>query len=137
MQLRHAHVIAGVFVLAAFVLTGQYMHWGLGHLRDVPDAPRLLYRSSHIYLMFAGACNLALGLYMRMHTQRLAMAMQVVGSALLLISPLLLGLSFFLESPAPERDFQRPLAAFGTYLAFAGVLLQGASAWVAARRGGH
>ncbi len=133
MQLRQVHVVVGLTTLVAFVLTGQYMHWMLDHLRGMPDAPRLLYRSSHIYLMFAGACNLAVGIYLRMLDERRARLLQWIGSAFMIIAPLMLAISFFIESPVPKDGFKRSMAQLGAYLTFGGVLLHSIATWASVR----
>jgi hypothetical protein len=35
------------------------------HLRGLDDTTRMLFRSTHIYLLFAALLNLALGLYLK------------------------------------------------------------------------
>lgn len=120
----------GVLALATFALTGQYMHWGLDHLKGLPDATRLLYRSAHIYLMFAGLCNLLAGLHCPEFAKLSARRLRIVGSALLLVSPALFVLSFFSEI---SLGVDRPLLRLGIYASFGGVLLQAAGAWVERR----
>lgn len=132
MRLRHYHTAAGALALAAFVLSGQYMHWSLGHLRDMPDVPRLLYRSSHIYLLFAGLLNLALGLYLQMQAAPRARVVQAVGSVMLMASPVFFGWSFLAESQQPS--IERQLLRLGIYLSFGGVVLHTVAAWLARSR---
>ena len=127
MRLKALHVTVGIATLIAFALTGQYMHWVLGHLRDMPDTPRLLYRSAHIYLLFAGLCNLALGLNPPDLAGTRARFAQGIGSALLVASPVLFAISFFVESPA--SGIERTVLRLGIYASFGGVLLHAAAAW--------
>jgi hypothetical membrane protein len=111
----------GLIFLVGFLLTGQYMHWFLGHLAGLSDAPRMLYRSTHIYLMWSSLLNVALGLYLREFTVMLSRRAQLVGSLLILAGPFLLTAAFFIEPGLNglERPFTRP----AIITAFAGLLL--------------
>jgi len=60
--LRRLHLLVGLATVIMFLLTGQYMNIRYDHLRGMDDATRLLFRSTHIYLLFSGLLNLALGL---------------------------------------------------------------------------
>jgi hypothetical protein len=118
--LRIAHLTVGSVFLIGFLLSGQYMHWFLGHLQGMSDAPRMLYRSAHIYLLWSAMLNLALGLYVRLSIVSVSRCAQVVGSALILVGPLLLVAAFFYE--ASLNDLQRPFSRPAIYAAFAGML---------------
>src|SRR5688572_21603394 len=111
--MRNAHLITGLLFLAVFVATGQYMDLGYDHLRGMADGPRLLFRSAHIYLLFAALLNLLLGCYFQAHAGRGARAMQLTGSTMLLVAPLLLTLSFFMESQ--DTSFIRPMTRIALY----------------------
>lgn len=63
--MRRFHLVVGTAVLVAFLVTGQYMDKFLDHLRGMPDGPRLLYRTRHLFLMFAGLLNIALATNVR------------------------------------------------------------------------
>ena len=132
MHLRQYHAAIGALALAAFVLSGQYMHLRLGHLHDMPDVPRLMYRSSHIYLLLAGLLNVVLGMYLHVRDVRSGRWMQIAGSAMLMASPALFGWSFWVESQQPS--IERHLLRLGIYLCFGGVLLHAASVWLAPKR---
>jgi hypothetical protein len=74
------------------------------------DTTRLLFRSTHIYLLFSGLMNLALGLYLAPATATLPRRLQQLGSVLVLLGPLLL-LAAFLREPflgGLMRPFTRP-----------------------------
>src|SRR5262249_3453847 len=60
---RGVHLAVGLVGLVGFLATGQYMDLAHDHLRGMDDARRLLFRSTHIYLLFGSLLNLALGLY--------------------------------------------------------------------------
>lgn len=117
---RFAHVLIGSLGLAAFLLTGQYMHHYLDHLRGMPDGPRLLYRSSHIYLLWSSLLNLVLGCYVECSAIRAVRRAQSLASLALAAGPALLVASFFAESDA--GTLQRPLARIAIYLALGGAL---------------
>ena len=118
--MKRLHLVVGAIALVAFVLTGQYMDRAHAHLRGMPDAPRLLFRSAHIYLLFAALVNLLLGTYLRPAASRYARALQLAGSAALLATPVMFGAAFFVE---PWLDgLVRPWARPAIYLSLAGVL---------------
>jgi hypothetical protein len=54
--MRRFHLGVGLLGVIAFVGTGQYHE----HLRGMTDAQRLLFRSTHIYLLLASLLNLYL-----------------------------------------------------------------------------
>jgi len=129
---RTSHLAVGLFGLLAFVLTGQYMHHVRGHLHGMADGPRLLYRTSHIYLMWASLPNLLLGLYLQPPASgRPARLLWQTGSVLLLAAPVWIVLSFFLETH--NIDLHRPLCRIAIETAFAGALMHGAAQWLARR----
>lgn len=63
--MRPLHLVVGLVGVVGFIATGQYMDLAHDHLRGMDDARRLLFRSTHIYLLFGALVNLALGLYLR------------------------------------------------------------------------
>lgn len=120
-RLRQYHAALGALALVAFVLSGQHMHWDLGHLREMPDVPRLMYRSAHIYLLFAGLLNVALGLYLQAQDSPRGRWAQLIGSVMLMASPVFFGWSFWVESQ--QASIERHLLRLGIYLSFGGVIL--------------
>ena len=120
-SLGKAHLSLGAAALILFVGTGAWMHFRYEHLRGMTDATRLLFRSTHIYLLFAALLNLAIGLNVRSVPRGWARAAQQAGSALLLATPLLF-LAGFMSEPW-LGDLQRPWSRPGIYASLAGVLL--------------
>jgi hypothetical protein len=118
---KPAHVIVGIAGIVIFVLTGQYMAIFLHGLNDLPDGPRLLYRTSHLYLMWSALVNLLVGVYFVTATAKNARVMQAIASALVLAGPVLIIAGFFIESPANNLD--RPFCGWANYFALAGVIL--------------
>ena len=119
--MRRLHLAVGALGVVAFLMTGQYMDRWLGHLAGMADLPRMLYRSAHIYLLFAALLNLLLGLPAddRPHGWRRGLAR--VGSVLILVAPAMILIGFARESS--RTDFERPFVGFAIYGCFAGVLL--------------
>jgi hypothetical protein len=123
--LRRLHLIVGLAALIGFLLTGQYMDLRHAHLVGMADAPRMLHRSAHIYLLLAALLNLALGLYLRLESVPWRRGLQVAGSVLILATPFLFAIAFFREPWL--ADLVRPWARPGIYLSLAGGLMHLAS----------
>jgi hypothetical protein len=90
------------------------------HLRGYDDARRLLFRSTHLYLLFTSLVNVALGLYARPASGWRRWPRNV-GSLILLATPALATLAFFTEPwlDGLDRPYTRPTA----YGCLAGVVL--------------
>lgn len=121
--MRWLHITVGVGGLFAFLATGQYMDHVYDHLRGMDDTRRMLFRSTHLYLLFTSLVNLALGLYLRpaVGWQRWV---QAVGSVLLLAGPFLTAIGFFTEPWL--SGLQRPYSAPATYCCLGGALVHAA-----------
>jgi hypothetical protein len=119
--MRRLHLVVGCAGVVAFLLTGQYMDRWLDHLAGMPDLPRMLYRSGHIYLLLASLLNLALGLYLSEPDPGWRRLVQRVGSVLVVVAPILFLVGFTQE--AARTDFERPWAGPAIYGIFGGVLL--------------
>lgn len=120
-MLRRLHLIVGLAGVVAFLLTGQYMHWIHAHLQGMADGPRLIYRSSHIYLLWASLLNLGLGCYAHSFSGMAAKVAQAVGSIAVILGPPLLCWSFFYETY--NEELLRPVGRWATYLALGGTAL--------------
>ena len=132
---RTAHAWMGALGLVAFVLSGQYMHWVHDHLQGMPDGPRLLYRSAHIYLLWAALLNMVLGSFVEFGESRLLRRLQGLASLAVALTPALMCLSFLAESNAAA--LARPIAGSGIFLALGGVLLHAGCHRIARRRPGR
>lgn len=116
-------MLAGALGLLLFLLTGLYMHLVHGHLHGMADAPRLLYRSAHIYLLWSSLLNLLLGCYL-VRTKHVHLAwLQRLGSGLIMMAPVLLCAGFFCEPAMPE--LARPFSRAAIYLTALGVVMHG------------
>jgi hypothetical protein len=123
--MRRLHLAVGLIALAAFLASGLYMRLGPDFVPALDDATRLLFRSSHIYLLFAALLNVVLGLYSEPAPGGWRLWLRRVGSVLVLIAPALLGLAFLREPwlTGLARPYAQP-AVIGT---FVGVLCHLAS----------
>jgi hypothetical protein len=115
------HFVFGVAVLVIFLLTGQYMDRYFHHLVGMPDGPRLLYRTRHIFILFSGLLNVGIGTYLVSRTARWRRILQSSGSVLIVLASLLLILAFFYDTT--RGDLRAPLSHWGIYAAVAGTLL--------------
>jgi hypothetical protein len=93
--MRRLHLVMGLLAVLAFLASGQYMDLGHDHLRGLDDGTRLLFRSTHIYLLFTALLNLALGLYLVESAPGWRRWIQRLGSAAVFIAPPLVGAGFF------------------------------------------
>lgn len=98
-RLGSTHLWVGLTTLVRFAITGQLMdHWNLDQL-PIESAPRQLYRSRHIYLLFGGLVNVAVSLRFVLPASGEGARVAVVGSALMLVAPVFLTIAFFREPP--------------------------------------
>ena len=125
--MRRLHLTVGLVGVVGFVATGQYMDLAHDHLRGLDDATRLLFRSTHIYLLFSALLNIVLGLYWRSRPPGWRSWPSVAGSVLLLAAPPLLAAGLLTEPwlSGLERPFSRP----AIYASLAGVLLHVGRCW--------
>ena len=126
-MLRRVHLVFGLLVFVAFLLTGQYMDKFHNHLEGMPDGVRMLYRTRHIFILLAGMVNLGLAAYLDTYADPLRRGLQLTGSALIIIASVLFIVAFFRE---PQMaDLRTPLSHWGTYTILTGTaahLLSGA-----------
>jgi hypothetical protein len=117
---RWLHLAVGVAGVVGFLGTGQYMDLVQDHLRGMDDARRLLFRSTHLYLLFGSLVNLALGLYLRpaLGWRRWV---RPVGSVLVLATPFLAAAGFFTEPWL--SGLERPYSCPAAYGCLAGMML--------------
>ena len=121
--MRRAHLIVGLLGVLAFLITGQVMRHHNPKMQFLSPEVHMMYVSRHIYLLGAALVNMVLGLYFPLRPPGWRRALEQLGSFLILLSPLLLLLSFASE---PElglagRGWRSHL---GLYLLFGGVMTQ-------------
>lgn len=117
--MKRLHLILGLVVLVVFLLTGQYMEYV--HNRTLPDGQRMLYRSRHIYFLLAGLVNLGIGLYFTYRPNAWRRILQVTGSLLLMIAPVIVLTGFFYEPALGPAH--TTVARWGIYAVAAGTVL--------------
>jgi len=119
--MKKVHLIFGFAVVIVFLLTGQYMDKHFHHLVGMPDAPRLLYRTRHIFILLSGLLNIGIGAYFTYRKETWQRAIQLLGSLFIFTASVLFLIGFFYE---PNRgDLRTPLSHYGAYAIAAGVLL--------------
>jgi hypothetical protein len=116
--LRRAHLWVGLLALAAFIASGVHMRFNLQQLLDGDAGLRYAHRANHIYILCSGLVNLVLGAYLG-GARRLRL--QALGSALVLLAPVLLAAAFVREPGS--GDIARPLTRFGVIALAVGVVL--------------
>ncbi len=116
-----------------FLITGQLIHHHTPPMATLGDSARLMFRSRHIYILAAGLVNLMLGLYLERHGTGWRRMVQTAGSAVMLVSPVLLVVAFAVE---PGRGFQEEMrwTTAGLYLLFGGSMAHLASGIGAAKK---
>ena len=119
--MKKIHLIFGALTIVAFLLTGQYMDKFYNHLHGMPDAPRLLYRTRHIFILLAGLLNLGIGAYFTYRTEAWQRTVQRLGSLLIFTASTLFLIAFFYEPRVV--DLHTPLSHWGTYTMSAGAIL--------------
>jgi hypothetical protein len=91
------------------------------HLRGMADAPRMLFRSRHIYILFASLINLGLCTYLTPQQHEGRRLLQVAGSALIIGATCLLVTAFFCE-PLHATINYVPISRYGLYFCLGGTL---------------
>src|SRR5690349_14407901 len=94
-KMARVHRWLGLIVVLVFFSTGIVMR--LHHLDQLPDDSglRMLFRSRHIYMLFSGLLNIAIGLRYWVPIAGRGSRIGIAGSLLLMLSPVLMALGFF------------------------------------------
>src|SRR6185503_16479540 len=119
--MKKIHLIFGILVVVAFLLTGQYMDKLYNHMVGVPDAQRLLFRTRHIFILLAGLLNLGIGAYFTYRVETWRRTIQLLGSLLIIAASILFLIAFFYEPKL--SDLHTPLSHWGTYTIATGAVL--------------
>jgi MFS family permease len=113
------HILWALAFVAVFLATGMYMRARFPEMYQGDATMRMLFRSAHIYILFAALANLAIGSYLTPRSGWRA-PLQVCSSLALIAAPVVFTGAFFFE-PAPER-LDRPISFCGVSLMSAAVL---------------
>ena len=119
--MKRFHLIFGLIVLVVFLLTGQYMDRFHEHLRYTPDGPRMLYRTRHIFILLSGLLHLGIGSYFSYRAETWRRALQIFGSVLITIAPVLFTIGFFYEPNL--QGLYAPFSKRGIIIIAVGALL--------------
>ena len=119
--MKRFHLIFGFLLVIAFLLTGQYMDKVHNHLVGMADGPRMLYRTRHIFILLSALLHLGIGTYFTYRVERMRRILQLLGSLLITIAPLLFIVGFFQEPKL--LGLYTPLSHKGMYLIALGTLL--------------
>lgn len=100
-MLPRLHLVVGLLALLIFLVTGQLMerHYGVPAMES---SARAIYRSSHLYIFYAAAFNVAIGLYYRPVARPGLLAW--LNGILVMASPIILIASFFVEAKLAHLD---------------------------------
>jgi hypothetical protein len=96
-KLKLTHLIVGGFTVITFLLTGLYMRKNFPELYGDNQAMRMMFRSSHIYILLIGLLNVVFGSYLTLSLENWKRILQVIGSALILAATGMLIYAFFHE----------------------------------------
>jgi hypothetical protein len=108
--MKLTHLVVGLTTLLVFLLTGQYMDYLHVRTGVLGETARVMFRSRHIYLLLAGLVNVGVGSYFRDRERGWRRGLQLLGSALVVVAPVLMVAAFFTEPGAPglQRHFTQP-----------------------------
>ena len=121
MKLQNLHLATGAIGLVVFAVQGHFMDTTLG-VSNLPDGPRMMYRTAHLYLMMASVINVLMGLLPTQAGAAWRRGLVTLCSVVFLLAPFLFLLSFIVESNDPA--FMRPITVYTQYGVFgAGALL--------------
>jgi len=123
--MKRFHLIFGLAMLVAFLLTGQYMDRFHDHLRNMADGPRMLYRTRHIFILFSGLLHLGIGTYFRYRLDAQRRMLQVLGTLLITVASVLFVIAFFYEPNLTH--LYAPLSKAGVIMTAIGALLHAVS----------
>ena len=114
------HLITGVLTIAVFLVSGVYMLLELNLPEQDMDAQRMMYRASHIYLLFVGCLNVMVGAFMASDNSLKVTRIQFLASVSVILSQPILVAAFIVEPRAIDSD--RLLTLLGCVLVLVGSL---------------
>ncbi|HEV8486938.1 MAG TPA: hypothetical protein VGV87_25560 [Blastocatellia bacterium] len=117
---RLLHKLTGIVTVLIFLGTGAYMRFNSPALFESDPTVRMMFRSTHIYILLSGLLNLGIGSYLLLSRQRWRRILQLIGSSFVLVAPVLLICAFFYEPSS--RSVERPLTLPAMLLLMIGTL---------------
>jgi hypothetical protein len=111
--MKWLHLAIGIVMFVVFTITGQYMRADFPDKDVIPQEFRILMRSRHIYILFSALIHLALGIYLNLRPRVAQRVFQVAGSAILIVSAVLLVAAFIVETYSVEHFTD--LSRYGIY----------------------
>jgi hypothetical protein len=117
--MKRAHLIFGLLLFVVFLVTGQFMRADFPDKEAIDQTLRILMRSRHIYILFSALMHIGLGVYLRPGCDKWQRIMQNAGSAILIVSSVLLVAAFISETYflGAFSDLSR----YGIYTSLAGI----------------
>src|ERR1043166_8654107 len=91
------------------------------HLHGMADGPRMLYRTRHIYILLSALLHLGIGSYFKYRLENVRRILQLLGSLLITLAPILFIIGFFKEPNL--TGLYAPLSKKGIILIAVGTLL--------------
>jgi hypothetical protein len=116
-----SHLIIGTIFIGLFLLTGGYMNLNFPELYGGREEVRMMFRSTHIYILMSALINLMAGNYLTASLNTSFLPLKKLASLLILASPILFFFGFIYEPP--EYLIERPFSYWGVISLFVGVLL--------------
>jgi hypothetical protein len=120
-MLKKIHLITGYVFFGLFLGTGAYMLFNFPDLYKGQEEVRMMYRSTHIYLLLAALLNIQAAGSLPPVNRTVPKLAFSVASILLIISPIILFLAFIYEPPSYLID--RPFSFFGILFLVVSVIL--------------
>lgn len=103
-RLKALHFWFGVLAVMAFLATGQFMYHAYDQLQGMADGPRLLFRSSHLYILLSAIPHLMLGVYLEPAGVARFGRIQLPMSLLLVAATLLMAAGATVGGAVPSTD---------------------------------
>jgi hypothetical protein len=117
--MKRVHLIIGLLVFVAFVVTGRYMRLDFPDKDAISPELRILMRSRHIYILFSALIHLGLGIYIQIRGPLAQRVLQYAGSLVLILSSVLLIRAFVVETYSLQHFSN--ISRYGIYTALAGI----------------
>ena len=115
------HYAVGIIFGVVFLLTGVYMLVNFPELYDGREEIRMMFRATHIYILFSVLVNLMTANYCVGKGVSRYPLLSGLASWLILITPIVFFIAFMFEPPAYLID--RPISFWGVVSLVAGVVL--------------